>query len=391
MILNFLRWVSGYVSFEVTGGYPEKFINLSIKNDINFWNLKRVGADFKAQTKLADYKKLHSLARLSNSKVKICRKHGLPFLIHKHRKRCGVIIGAALFIAILYCFSLYIWNIKIVGNNEISSEEISCVLDSAGLSVGVLKSRVIPSDVEKFTMTRLGKISWMSVNIKGSSVSVEIKEKVEKPEILKQGEFCNIVAAQDGQIERLETYNGTPMVAPGDVVTKGQLLISGVGEDADFKSKFLSADGKVFAKTSEVSEERIPLNYVKAEDTGNVLRNFRVKLFGLEIPLWTWHKGDESFRKEIFLDSCSVFGVVLPIKIYKEFLYEQKISTCSLDLEGARMQAEESIRKKEENDLKNVTILERDVKETQTDDEYILKVVYNCVKDIGRQELISFE
>lgn len=391
MILNFLRWVSGYVAFEVTGGYPEKFINLSVKNNINFWNLRRIGADFKAQIKASDYKRLHSLARLSNSKLRICDKHGLPFFVFKHRKRWGVVIGAAVFIAVLYCFSLYIWNINIVGNNELSKEEIIGVLDSAGLSVGTLKSRVVPCDVEEFTMSRIGKISWMSVNIKGSSVSVEIKEKIDKPEILKQGEFCNIVAAKDGQIDRLETFNGTPTVKPGDVVTKGQLLISGIGEDADLKSKFLSAEGKVFAKTKEVIIEKIPLKYVKAEDTGKVLKNFRVKLFGLEIPFWHPNRADDSFRKEIFFDSWNVFGVDLPIKIYKEFLYEQKMSDCNLSLEEARAKGEENILEKEKIQLKDTEILGKDVKETKNDDEYILEVVYNCVKDIGKQERISFE
>ncbi len=240
-------------------------------------------------------------------------------------------------------------------------------------------------------MSHIGKISWMSVNIEGSTVSVEIKEKVDKPEILKQGEFCNIVAAQDGQIERLETYQGTPTVSAGDVVTKGQLLISGVSEEADLKSRFSSAEGKVFAKTRESIVEKIPLHCVKAEDTGKILKNFRIKLFGLEIPLWNWNREDENFRKEIFLDTCNVFGIDLPIKVYKEFLYEQKLSDGSLDLEGARMQADEKISEKEQTWFKDAKILEKNVKETKTDDEYILEVTYTCIKDIGKQERISFE
>lgn len=391
MVLNFLRWISGYVSFEVVGGYPEKFINLSVKNNINFWDLKRIGADFKAKIKSGDYKKLHSLARLSNSKVRLCGKHGLPFFMFKHRKRWGVVVGLLIFTAVLYFFSLYIWNIKIVGNCELSSDEIINTLDSAGLSVGTLKSRIVPSEIEEFTMSHIGKISWMSVNIEGSTVSVEIKEKVDKPEILKQGEFCNIVAAQDGQIERLETYQGTPTVSAGDVVTKGQLLISGVSEEADLKSRFSSAEGKVFAKTRESIVEKIPLHCVKAEDTGKILKNFRIKLFGLEIPLWNWNRADENFRKEIFLDTCNVFGIDLPIKVYKEFLYEQKLSDGSLDLEGARMQADEKISEKEQAWFKDAKILEKNVKETKTDDEYILEVTYTCIKDIGKQERISFE
>lgn len=302
-----------------------------------------------------------------------------------------MIAGTAAFLIVLYCFSLYVWNIKIVGNNELCREEIINALDSAGLSVGTLKNRIVPSEIEEITMSNLDKISWMSVNVKGSTVNVEIKEKIEKPEISKTCDLCNIVAAQDGQIDRLETYNGTPVVMAGDVVTKGQLLISGVSEGPEFKSKFSGAQGKVFAKTKEKIVEKISMHCVKAEDTGKIIKKFRIKLFGLEIPLWNQNKGNDSFRREVFRDSFSVLGVDLPIKIYKEFLYEQRMSDYVLDLEEARAKGEENISEKEKNQLKDANILQKDVKETKTDDEYILEAVYTCIKDIGKQEAISFE
>lgn len=391
LILNILRWISGYVSFEVIGGYPEKFISLSVKNNINFWNLKRVGADFRAQINASEYKNLHSLARASNSKVRICKKHGLPFFLFKHRKRWGVVAGLSVFLIFLYCCSLYIWNINIVGNNELSKEEIMDTLYSSGLSVGALKSRINPSEIEEFTMSKFDKISWMSVNIKGGTASVEIREKLEKPEIIKEGEPCNIVALQDGQIERAETYRGTAVIVPGAVVTKGQLLISGVSENSNMGSQFLCAEGKVFAKTSEKIVEKIPLCGVKAEDTGKLIKKIRIKLLGLEIPLWNWGKCGDNFRKEIYLDSCNIFGIDLPIKIYKEFLYEQNICDYTLSLEEARAKGEENIRKKEKEYLNDAKILEKSAKEIKTDDEYILEMAYTCVKDIAKQERISFE
>lgn len=391
MILSILRWFSGYVSFEVTGGYPEKFINLSVKNNINFWDLKRIGADLKAKIKASEYKNLHSLAKAANSKVRICSKHGLPFFIFKHRKRWGVVVGISIFLAFLYCCSLYIWNINIIGNNSLSKEEIMSTLDSAGLSVGTLKSRINSSEIEESTMAKYDKISWMAVNIKGGTVDVEIKEKLDKPEIIKDSEPCNIVAEQDGQIERMETYRGTAVAIPGEVVTKGQLLISGISESTDSASQFINAEGKVFAKTKEKIIEKIPLNCVKAEDTGKLIKKMRIKLFGLEIPLWNQNSCGENFRKEFYLDSCNIFGVDLPIKIYKEFLYEQNMRGYLLSLEDARVQGDERIKEKENEYLRDASILERNVKETKTEDEYTLEVAYVCVKNIAKQERISFE
>jgi len=55
------------------------------------------------------------------------------------------------------------------------------------------------------------------------------------------------------------------------------------------------------------------------------------------------------------------------------------------------MQADEKISEKEQTWFKDAKILEKNVKETKTDDEYILEVTYTCIKDIGKQERISFE
>ncbi len=59
----------------------------------------------------------------------------------------------------------------------------------------------------------------------GTNIIVEIAETTEKPEIVPENEYCNIVATKDAKIKKITASNGTAMVKLDDEVTKGSILI----------------------------------------------------------------------------------------------------------------------------------------------------------------------
>ncbi len=390
LLLKVLRWIFGYASFEVTGGCPEKFINLSVKENINLWDLKKESEDLRGKVIASDYKFLKKIAKKANSHIKVKRKRGLPFIIFRYKKRIGFLAGGLIFIAILCFFSMYVWSVKVSGNETIPTHEILKTVEEFGVSPGSLKHRINAPMVEQLSMIKLNNVAWMSVNISGSCVNILIKEKVKSPEIFSEGEPCNVVAREYGQIERFETYRGTPEAAVGDVVTKGQLLISGVSESADSKNLFLNADGKVFAKTRRTIKESVKLSSLEAADTGKIIKRYRIKIFGLEIPIGLWQKIDDSFRSEISLNSLKIFGAELPVKIYKENWYEQECSEIILTSEEAKAEAEKKISDRENTELAGAQILEKFVDIKEGNEEYGVEVSFICIEDIGKKEQISF-
>ena len=40
-MLDFFRWLQGFVRFYIIGNSPERFINIVIKNRISIWNTQR--------------------------------------------------------------------------------------------------------------------------------------------------------------------------------------------------------------------------------------------------------------------------------------------------------------------------------------------------------------
>lgn len=391
MLLKSLRWIFGYVSFEAIGESPEKLINLSVKNSIGLWDLKKVNKSLYGNIMLPEYENFTQIAKKCNCEINPIKKTGFPFVKLRYSKRWGALIGIIIFAAIIWISSLYVWSINVSGNNEISSEDIINTAKDCGICPGILKKRIDVSSTEQMIMSKLGNIAWMSVNIEGSCVNIIVKEKIVSPEIVGESEPCNIIASKDGQIERLETYKGTPVVSAGDIVTKGQLLVSGVVEGPDFKSGLTDADCKVFAKTKHKVERKIPLTTVQAKDTGKIVKKYRIKAFGKEFSIWSPKKIDDTYRCENSSNNAKFFGVDIPIVLYTEKWYEQECSEKTITSEEAKKEIVEELSKIQYENNQDIKILEKFEEEHEENGEYIYNVIFSCIENIGKREKIEIE
>lgn len=226
-----------------------------------------------------------------------------------------------------------------------------------GISSGSLKSSINIPMAKQQAMQKLDSVAWMSINLNGSCAEILIKEKTLPPEqIISENEPSNVIAEFDGQIERMETYSGTPVVSGGDVVVKGQLLISGINEKPDGRNEFLCADGKVYARTHRILYEKVKTNFENSSDSGICINKYRLKIFNLEIPLNFKNfsnkdskKNDceKNYRFETTDKKFKIFGAYLPIIIYKESAYEQNIENVTLSEAESKNIAMEMIEKKE--------------------------------------------
>ncbi len=83
-----LNYIFGYVIITVEGYFIERFINICNNQKIKLWGLKRTNSCL-LQTKISikDFKRIKEIARKTKCKINIKDKKGMPFFIHKYRKR----------------------------------------------------------------------------------------------------------------------------------------------------------------------------------------------------------------------------------------------------------------------------------------------------------------
>lgn len=266
MLLKILRYIFGYVKISVCGFAPERCMNLIIKNDIVIWNVETEDQGFIFYTGRKNLLKMKPYLQKTNMKMKILEKYGLPFFFRQHKRRVPFLIGFFLFSAALYILSLFIWEVKVSGENQLVAETILKKIEQNYISLGTLKKTVNCAELEESLRRDFGEISWISCELKGTVLVVYLEEGMLPKKIIEENETGDMVALKDAVITKMVTRQGTPMAKVNDSVKKGDILISGtiyIYDDNNevMETSYIAADGDVYGTTTENYEDYIDLKY----------------------------------------------------------------------------------------------------------------------------------
>ncbi|MGN0452191.1 MAG: sporulation protein YqfD [Ruminococcus sp.] len=389
-MLRLIRFLRGYVVFEIIGRFPERFINLCMCSGRFVFDATPKEGGFTASLLIKDFREIRPLARRSKVKIRIKEKHGLPFIINKNRGRVGLLIGLVLFLIITQAMQSFVWTVEIHGAQTVSESIISQKLSAEGLYSGALKSKIDTWELERSIMESTEEIGWMSVNIIGTKAEVEIKEKDTKPDIPDFTAPCNIKAQRDGLILKMNVRKGRASASVGSAVMEGQLLVSSVVENALEEVFFVRADAEVIAEThriktftaSSCGQYKKPLKSVKRQS---------LIFFWAEIPFnFSSVKGEHSSRivtEKLFLNDTSLeLGTVTE--------YATEFGTADYEI------SEDALKKKLESEemlyrlfaLSDCEAVTPEKTYSKTKDGLLLTAEYTCREDIAeREELVVNE
>lgn len=393
MLINLINLLSGYVIFTFTGGFSDKFINLCYEQNINIKNIIYTDKTLTARCSINSYKRIHRVALKCGGKVKIIKKRGLPFLLHPLKGRWGVFAGLLLFVLMTSFLSGYIWNITVVGNNTLQEAAIVDFLAQNGFTTGRRWAQTDKENLEFAVMAEFDEVSWISINKFGCLAQVEIREATEKPTVVDDTKITNVTAVKDGIIVSVTALGGWEAVKPGEAVTKGDLLISGVYEPADEyqelqRNHYAHAHGTVMAKT----ENKISVNIPREQSKKTVTHQKEYKsfyFFGVEIPFGIKSK-EENYQSDFQKTYLVINDFRLPIGIFTEtrsYYSTQKEKITDEELEKLA-QAELENRKKDE--LKNCEILGENIDTEISENGILLTASYSLLEDIGEEKEIIF-
>ena len=100
-------------------------------------------------------------------------------------------------------------------------------LNNYGLYQGILKSKINTNKIIENLRLKNEKIAWIGIKIEGTNAKITVVEGIEKPDIINENEYCDIIADKEGIITKVNVTSGTAQVKEGDVVEKGDKLIAG--------------------------------------------------------------------------------------------------------------------------------------------------------------------
>jgi len=395
LLFRLWNYIRGYVIIVVEGYFLEKFVNICTRRQILLFDISRQkNSKMTLKVSIKGFRMLRPIAKKTGCRVRILKKHGLPFLINRYRGRKTFLLGAALFVVLFYIMTSFVWTIEITGNEKIETQLIIEKLASMGVKPGVLKYRINSEKVADRIIMDVNGLSYVSVVVRGTKVKVEVAEGVDVPPMVPLSEPCDIVAGKDGVIKSIVVKAGQAAGKEGDTVKKGQILVSGNVpiKNMENNPRMVHAIGNILARTWYESTQPVELRVVEKIRTGRKKDNISLFLFSKKINLFNKkvsYSNYERVETEKFLSIGE--NLVLPFGAVIETYYENQIIEADVSLEEAKENAANAAYRKALEDIpEGAQIVDRRIEfiENQNGD-IIADVIIECLEDIGVKKEIE--
>ena len=393
-VLDVISRIKGFVTVSAEGSFTERFINICTRRGIMLRNVKRPGSEkIIADMDIADFRRIAPIARKSKTRVRIIRRCGLPFLLHRYRHRKAAVFGIAVFFVILWYLSSHVMGIEVTGNERLSTSVIISELGECGVRYGAGIKGLDSRKIQNRMMTRLDDIAWIGINIKGSRLYVEVKERLDTRVGMEKELPCNLIAARDGVVRLMDVKAGQNTVKVGEAVAKGDLLVSGAVDSVTHGIRYVHSFGEVYADTIYRQSGDYSVVYEEKIYTGAEKIFYSAEIFGKKIKFFK--SGEKPFAncdkteevKEYRLPADILPSLFVRCEKYSEYMPKAKRRSVEETVETAKAQLCERLNGEIPPDakIKNINVV-HNIKDDKT---VTVTVEYECFENIALQTPID--
>ena len=392
-LINLLR---GYVELQAVGAFPERLLNLCAQERLQFWRLRWLDeTSFTLRVALKDRKRLDELARRAMCELREEGRRGAAVVAEGIlERRWGFVLGLAFCFVAVSFLSRFLLVVEVTGNERVPTAVILSQLQRVGVRPGAYGPAILEKEAANAALLGLPELSYLAVNIYGTRAEVVVHEADKKPELLDETAPADIVAKADGIIEDIQAESGRAMFQDGDVVAKGEVLISG---DLDLKEPeygtvdlghlIVRARGSAAARTWRTLEETVPLTALGKAYTGEQRTQYGIKLL--------WFDLDISQNSSIFGGKCDkmteteqlvLFGCPLPVWLTATTLRPYELEERPADREEAALRLEQvlSVRLAQLMEAGGGEVLHTDFVTKEEDGRLTVTLLAECREEIGR-------
>ena len=297
----------------------------------------------------------------------------------------GLLVGILLSLLLVLGARAVVWDVRVTGAQTIDEVQVLQSLENLGVFRGALLHRLEPDEIALALRQSEARVGYAAVNIKGTVVSVQIRETEPVPAQIPK-KPANLVAARDGVVTMPLIFEGECLVAPGEVVRAGQILAGGILDTQNHGYRTTRAAGQVLARTVQTYTLRVPFSYEEKVYTGEERHALALLFF---------HRAHNFFKNTVQnIDDCDIIeevrwlrtpaGAMLPFgyQLTTVSPYEMQVRTRTL--QEARRLAEAQLQQALAADSAGRTLLEKHVEWCVDGDGVTLICTVVCEEDIAR-------
>lgn len=345
MVADWIRLLGGMLSVRVRGAELERFLNLCKQERIELRKIKRVDIDeLHAELSVRDFYRLFLLKKRRRCRVHILQRHGLPFWMRKLSRRYALWIGLLLVCFVCYELTTRIWVIRTDFPQGVDGYAVLRELDELGIGIGSKSEDIDAHAVKVHMMTTLDDLKFFALNLDGNVMSIETAAATETPEVDVNKGVRDVVALQDGVVQKIIVRRGTAKCKIGDAVVMGQILVDALVEPVGElgEARLVDANADIWAQTRYTVTRKMALESEKKQKTDTSKTRYAIIFGKTRINLYFGSSlTPENCDRIISIEEIQLNEhFVLPISLYCETITPYETQAVTHEAEELAAQLE---------------------------------------------------
>lgn len=316
------------IGFTLEGLNIERFVRQAAETGVVLTGMRRTGARrLTALVQESALPAVETLAMQGGWRLTVGRRYGLGRALTWMRARrvlCMALFAAG--VALLGATQV-VWQVDVADGGAYEAD-IRTALTEMGVTPPFLRADIDLGALRDALEWRYPRIAWFECGWRGGTLVIRTVEGVLPRQDAGAEQPCDVVAARDGVVYAIVTRAGTPVVKPGQLVRKGDVLIRGEERMANGEVTPVAAQGSVVARvwmgaSVRMSAYETVTRYTGAEQT---VWTLRTPWFDL------WKLAESPFAHcDIRMSATKACSVFLPVTLYAETRLETEYTVQRRD------------------------------------------------------------
>ena len=285
--MNLWNSLAGMVDVELTSADPEAALAAAAERDIPICFIVRKSPlvlTFRILQR--DVPVLQNQCEKRGDRLKSLRCVGIYWGIRSALRRPILLLTISLLLFLSIWLPTRVLFIRVAGNQFVPDKKILETAEGLGIRFCASRREIRSEQMKNALLGAIPELQWAGINTSGCTavISVREREKEEKMDTDKNS-VGSIVASQDGVIVSCNVWEGTGKCVPGQVVRKGETLISGF-IDCGIRIRAVHAKGEVYARTNRKVQAYIQSCWQSRQDETSTSLRLNLILGKKRINLW---------------------------------------------------------------------------------------------------------
>ncbi|MDD4797348.1 MAG: sporulation protein YqfD, partial [Eubacteriales bacterium] len=298
------QFLQGYAKIQIDGTRLVSWLCALSAQGITLRSMRRLShTSVQALVSRKDCTTLLKMAEKAALRVQILAEYGLPKLTRPLLRRGVLAAGLPVLAALLYAVNLFVLQVEVTGcDDEALCQQILMTARQCGVYPGAAKGDFDRLDVQKQLSRQVEGLSFVSIAVRGVKATIDVQQEVPAPPLLDKDHAYELVADRDAVVYQVVAVAGEALVAPGDLVRAGQVLVSHILPMSDGSVKAVHAQGRVLARVWYEARAWQPLLAVDLQRSGRTATRRYLQWGGVRLQVdghadsYEWYETQTSSR-----------------------------------------------------------------------------------------------